>query len=256
MTPHLTDDDFALIASSGHAGLDERATSHLISCAACRAEAEIYAQVGEALREPVALVSPPPAVWDRIAAEIAADDSASASVDDEPARTSARAPGRQRPVSEAPGTPSRSGPDQAAGNRWISRIVLAAVASFLAGALAMGLVTGLLNRPQTEILQSIGLDPLPGWSQPGTATLERVSGQLYLLVELPEGVDDGYREVWLIDRNVERMVSLGTMAGDRASLPVPAGLDLDEYVIVDVSREPFDGNPNHSGDSLVRGELN
>jgi hypothetical protein len=31
---------------------------------------------------------------------------------------------------------------------------------------------------------------------------------------------------------------------------------LDEgYVLVDVSREPLDGIPTHSGDSLMRGEL-
>ncbi len=61
--------------------------------------------------------------------------------------------------------------------------------------------------------------------------------------------------MWLSDRNVERLVSLGTMTGDRASFPIPEGLDLDEYVIVDVSREHFDGDPTHSGDSIVRGTL-
>jgi len=66
---------------------------------------------------------------------------------------------------------------------------------------------------------------------------------------------DGFREVWLIDRNVERLVSLGTMTGDRAEFTIPEGLDLDEYVIVDVSREHFDGDPTHSGDSIVRGQL-
>ncbi|MDD9207375.1 hypothetical protein PU560_12990 [Georgenia sp. 10Sc9-8] len=28
-----------------------------------------------------------------------------------------------------------------------------------------------------------------------------------------------------------------------------------EFVVVDVSREPYDGAPAHSGDSIVRGEL-
>jgi hypothetical protein len=36
---------------------------------------------------------------------------------------------------------------------------------------------------------------------------------------------------------------------------VPADLDLSKYKIVDVSVEPYDGNPAHSTDSLVRGSL-
>ena len=33
------------------------------------------------------------------------------------------------------------------------------------------------------------------------------------------------------------------------------GVDLDEYSIVDISVEPIDGDPAHSGDSIVRGQL-
>jgi hypothetical protein len=36
---------------------------------------------------------------------------------------------------------------------------------------------------------------------------------------------------------------------------VPADVDLRDYVLVDVSQEPLDGNPAHSGDSIVRGQL-
>ena len=36
---------------------------------------------------------------------------------------------------------------------------------------------------------------------------------------------------------------------------VPAGLDLDAYSAVDVSLQPMNGSPLHSGDSPVRGEL-
>ena len=47
------------------------------------------------------------------------------------------------------------------------------------------------------------------------------------------------------------MVSLGPL--DRArGHGVPAGLDPASFSIVDVSLEPFDGDPTHSGDSLLR----
>jgi Anti-sigma-K factor rskA len=61
--------------------------------------------------------------------------------------------------------------------------------------------------------------------------------------------------VWLIDDAVEGMVSLGAVRPDEARVTVPDGLDLAAYPIVDVSREPLDGDPLHSGDSLWRGRL-
>ena len=39
------------------------------------------------------------------------------------------------------------------------------------------------------------------------------------------------------------------------AVELPADLDLAEFPLVDVSVEPLDGNPTHSGDSVARGEL-
>ena len=54
----------------------------------------------------------------------------------------------------------------------------------------------------------------------------------------------------------------GVAPGDRYVLDgaegrfdVPDGLDLAEFPVVDVSEEHFDGDPSHSGDSVVRGPL-
>ena len=43
--------------------------------------------------------------------------------------------------------------------------------------------------------------------------------------------------------------------GGEVSLEVPSGVDLTEYPVVDVSVEPLDGDPSHSGVSVVRGRL-
>ena len=51
------------------------------------------------------------------------------------------------------------------------------------------------------------------------------------------------------------MVSLGVLDGDHGSFAVPADLDLSAYDQVDVSQEPYDGNPAHSTESLARGRL-
>ncbi len=65
----------------------------------------------------------------------------------------------------------------------------------------------------------------------------------------------GFYEVWLIDRGVKKMIPLGILPAAGGEFDIPAGVDLDEYPIVDVSAEPLDGNPTHSGTSLLRGTL-
>ena len=62
----------------------------------------------------------------------------------------------------------------------------------------------------------------------------------------------GAYEVWLFGAD-GRMVSLGSLQGGRGDFTVPQGIDTAEYRTVDVSDEPADGNPTHSGVSVVRG---
>ncbi len=61
-------------------------------------------------------------------------------------------------------------------------------------------------------------------------------------------------EVWLFGDD-GRMVSLGTLDDRDGSFTVPQGIDTREYRVVDVSDEAPDGNPAHSGISLIRGEF-
>jgi hypothetical protein len=43
--------------------------------------------------------------------------------------------------------------------------------------------------------------------------------------------------------------------GAEGRFDLPDGLDLTQFPVVDVSEEHFDGDPAHSGDSVVRGPL-
>ena len=70
--------------------------------------------------------------------------------------------------------------------------------------------------------------------------------------ELPPSPND--YEVWLFGGD-GRMVSLGTLADGSGTFTVPQGISTTEYRVVDVSDEPPDGNPAHSGISLVRGSF-
>jgi len=71
---------------------------------------------------------------------------------------------------------------------------------------------------------------------------------------------DADLEVWLIepdsDGNPADLVSLGIYnPDDPSALTVPANYDPDIYYVVDISIEPHDGDPTHSGRSILRGAL-
>lgn len=80
-----------------------------------------------------------------------------------------------------------------------------------------------------------------------------------LTVELdgPEAGAGSFYELWLLDLEGEELrdlVSLGRVTAD-GTFAVPDDIDLNEFDVVDVSIEPDDGNPDHSGDSILRGGL-
>jgi hypothetical protein len=51
-------------------------------------------------------------------------------------------------------------------------------------------------------------------------------------------------------------VSLGVLDGaNTGRFTIPPGLDLSRYPVVDISLQPFDAGPAHSGHSAVRGTL-
>jgi hypothetical protein len=91
----------------------------------------------------------------------------------------------------------------------------------------------------------------------GEARLLEGDRTLRLRVEL-DGVvpnSDEYLEVWLVE-SLEplSLMSLGPVRGD-GLYDLPPGLDPAVYRVVDISREPFDGEATHSGNSVLRGEL-
>ena len=75
-------------------------------------------------------------------------------------------------------------------------------------------------------------------------------------IELDAPVLEGsYYEVWPIDRAVDGMFPLGVVAPGTQTVELPAGLDLTEFPLLDVSVEPLDGDPTNSGVSVARGDL-
>jgi hypothetical protein len=134
-------------------------------------------------------------------------------------------------------------------------------AGFLVGAVAAGTLVAVLDddegsEPAGSVVASAQLDPLDATGTAGSADVVDVDGQRVLAVQLADRTPGGgFREVWLLDADAQRLVSLGVLTGVEGRFVIPDGLDLADYPVVDVSREPFDGDPAHSTDSIARGRL-
>lgn len=89
----------------------------------------------------------------------------------------------------------------------------------------------------------------------GEARLVEANGRLELELDVPDLPSaDGFYEVWIIDSDVDGMFSLGVVDGDGRYV-LPSGVDPADFPVVDVSVEPRDGDPTHSGQSILRGTL-
>jgi len=64
-----------------------------------------------------------------------------------------------------------------------------------------------------------------------------------------------FYELWLLD-GPDRLVSLGSFrvpASGSVEVDVPLPVPVEDFRFIDVSREPEDGDPAHSGASVLRG---
>jgi hypothetical protein len=242
---HCTPEQLALAALREPLPADDAA--HLESCERCRAEVASLQRAVDALAvpqlaAPAASVPPPPRVWDAIAAATGVSATAAAP-------EVAAAPPAAPEVAEATVLPFRS-----RRRPWLL-VAAAAVAGAVIGA---GAVAVLDNRDDDgDPVVAVALDPLADNNASGRAeVIVRDDGSRVVQVDLDApALDDGYYEVWLIDSQVVGMVPLGVVLPGTQEFELPADLDLEQFPIVDVSVEPLDGVPTHSGVSVARGEL-
>ena len=143
------------------------------------------------------------------------------------------------------------GPDQRK-RRWL--VPVAAVAA--AALIVVGIITVNATRPgdEPELIASVTLDVL-GDAGSGRAELVNADGVKQIRLETADlDAGDGFLEVWVIDPSVTKLVSLGSLRPD-GIYDLPEGLDPAQFPIVDISVEPVDGDPTHSGNSVLRGQL-
>lgn len=219
--------------------------AHLTGCPECNPlVAELRALmslVRDSAKEE--LVSPPASVWQGIAAEVEADSAPPAP-----------------PSAGAPGSGSGSGDELASRRRrpLFGGLALAAAVGLIAGAAGVQFVPNLFS-PRPTVVAVAPLKTLDTGADLGEAELlSRTADSLNLRVRVdPLDPSGGFLEVWLINSDLKRMVSIGVLPASATSQDFAVTADLIDqgYVIVDISREQFDERPEHSGDSLVRGSL-
>ncbi|WP_194398085.1 anti-sigma factor [Microbacterium atlanticum] len=253
---HLDPDRLSLIALGEAASEDER--RHLDVCDECAlelAELEYTVVVGRSTVALGDLQAPPDRVWDRIAAEL---HLGAASGDEGGSADATRVAGDEASVPVADRSDSTRAPSAEKPHRRRGIRLLFALAASLALIVAVVGVWTFVRQPEPVELASATLEAFP--AHPGAAgtavVVEQPDGERQIEVDLDDSEpDDGFREVWLIRADASALVSLGVLEGRTGVFSVPDDIDLREYVLVDISQEPADGDPDHSGDSIVRGEL-
>jgi anti-sigma factor RsiW len=226
---HLDSDTIALIAlGEGATPIDNE---HIAQCPKCQSELDEFRSVvasARSITDADRPVAPPASVWLGIEQAIAADAIAA------------------HPVTTAPSK---------RGAGWFA---LAASVGVVIGGLATFVAMQSTTSTQTpSVIAQASLEPLRDVEQPAQAVVQQVDGKDVLVVQasgLP--ATDGYYEVWLLAPDAQSMVSVGMLdSSEGGTFPLPAGLDLNQFPIVDVSLEHFDGDTSHSADSILRGQL-
>lgn len=140
-------------------------------------------------------------------------------------------------------------------------LLAVAASTLLLGAAGGSAVTYQLTRPdpqpQALVLHQATLGPLPPAPKAtGKAAVIETPDGPRLRVEVTDiqPLQGEFYEVWLIDTSVKRMVPVGILRGTSGSFAIPAGLDVLQYPVVDISIEA-PGDPTHSGKSVLRGVI-
>ncbi len=222
---HVNDETIALLAlGEAVAGAD---ADHLHTCAACQSKVDQLRAVVDTARtitDDDRPMTPPDHLWKSITDEIESDGDVFA----------------KRP------------PVRGARMGWFA---LAAAVGVLIGSL--GTIVALDRQNPAPTIAQAELAPLPGKDARGVAQVRETPNGPVLLVDVPDLPEpDGYYEVWMLSPEADSMISVGVLgSGQVNEFPLPAGMDMQAFPVVDISVEQFDGDVTHSADSVVRGTL-
>ena len=261
---HCDETTLALAALGEDIPADEAA--HLHSCAQCTADvAELIEVVTLGREAPAELPEVPDHVWAGIRQELALAGAPDGSDD---AHSNVRSLPAPTVVPADPGAGSGDSNVVPLDRRRSRGPGLGRVGSGCRGQCghrrSRGLVGGRSwwrrrTDPNEQFVAQAVLAPLPNKpvSSPGQATvMDSADGQVVRVDARSLPASDGFYEVWLLDEGLTKLVALGALpAGSVGTFTIPPGMSVADYPVVDISLESYDGDPSHSKNSLMRGEL-
>lgn len=251
---HPPDDELVrlLLDMNGTIDADGSASvvDHVADCSQCQQVLADLTQVELLLGQVAeyAPVGPDPAVWDRVAVATGLAEPARPALEASDVEAGDPDPLRTRRHLRADAQRRRRLPDQ---------LRVAAAAAVLL-ALGVGIGRWSAQPAQDQIVAQAELRSLDGQLRLGSAQVHQGSTGTSLVVQPQNRLDPagGYVEVWLINTDLTRMISIGVALTDHpVQLTIPADALAQGYRIVDLSHEAYDDQPQHSGDSIMRGSL-
>ncbi len=213
------------------------------------------------------LIDPPDDLWARISARVDQERAEAAAGSIAPTTALRLATTSGGGTTQADNSTSATVTDITTRRRSTRLLAVAAAVAVFGGVGAVWLASD--DRPTRELaapelVSTASLAALDGSGQSASAELVRKSdGQLHLelaAASMAAPPDGSFFELWLIDPAVSTPKSLGRMpvtngGPARVDVVVPAGVDPKAFPIVDISVEVDDGDNSHSGDSVLRGQL-
>ena len=142
--------------------------------------------------------------------------------------------------------------------RWRYGLLAAAAVVAVAGAAAGGYLAGQSSETNTSI-STARLTHLPTGPSDVSGTAEvrsTASGRQLTVTTSGLPLRQGYYEVWLFNPTTQGMTPVGTL-GDHGggTFTVPAGIDLRDYHVIDVSAQDYGGATVQHGQSVLQGPL-
>jgi anti-sigma-K factor RskA len=141
-------------------------------------------------------------------------------------------------------------------------LAFAAVIAIFAAGLGIGLLSaGDNSAPLSATVTQANLSPVGQLDPAATGNAAvKDEGQLIRLKisGLARNGRDDFYEAWLMDPK-NGFISLGTFRvsdDGSATLDLPVPVATDRFPVVDISLQPTNGKPTHSGVSVLRGTLN
>ena len=160
---------------------------------------------------------------------------------------------RCRPCPRCRGSRPRGGRVEPRG----ARVAAVAAAAVLAAGVAIGALVagGGDDAPPEGPALALRGSATPARRRPARRAWSAGRGRPPRAGQRPEPSAPGaFYELWLLD-GADRLLSLGAFrvpASGTAEVTVPLPVDVTDFRFIDVSAEPEDGDPGHSGDSVLR----